>query len=109
MSIITENIAKGDTSTVWRLGHLDADGVNLDVSAGYVCKMAVEGTVIARTITAISDDNLYYLVSLTAAETATLAENRTYMVGMQLENSSYTPALVQETRQRIFITPNIVA
>ena len=105
----TDNVAKGDSSPVYRLGHLDADGNQLNVSAGYVCKMAVEGTAIARTITDLSDDDFFFLVSLTAAETATLNEDRCYIIGMQLENPSYLPALVQEQRARIFVKSNIVS
>lgn len=105
---ITTNIAKGDSSPVWHFGHLDADGNQLSLASGYTCKVAVEGTAIARTITARTADDLYYLVSLTAAETATLTVDQVYNVGMQLENPSYSPALVQERRERIFIQSNIV-
>lgn len=108
MSPICTNVSKGDSSPVWLFGHLDANGVNLNLSTGYTCKMAVKGTEIARDITTLADDNLAFLVSLTAAETATLTVGEAYVVGMQLENAAYTPALVMERHERIFIIDNVV-
>lgn len=108
MTVIADNVAKGDSGPVWMLDHIDANGNQLSLASGYTCKMAVEGTLISRTITDRSEDNLYYLISLTAAETATLIQGLTYTVGLQLENATYIPALVKEVRQRIFIDSNIV-
>lgn len=108
MSVLVDNVTAGDSGPVWMLDHLDASGNQKDLSSGYVCQIAVEGTAISRTVTVRSADNKTFLIALTTAETATLVVGETYTAGLQLRNDAYEPPLLMEAKRRIFILENVV-
>lgn len=81
------SIHQGDTPA-WNVGHdTDGSGTMANLSSGYTCKIKVVGTSIDRSVTALTTDNLYFIASLTKAETSAL-EVGNYIVAVQIEKAA---------------------
>lgn len=82
-----KTIFQGDTPS-WLIGHdTDGAGALANLSSGYTCSIKVVGTSIDRSVSTLSDDDLYFVASLTKAETAAL-EIGNYIIAVQIEKTA---------------------
>lgn len=80
-------IYQGETP-MWLVGHdTDGNGTMANLSSGYTCQIKVLGTAIDRAVTFLSADNFYFMASLTAAETAALAQG-SYIVAVKIAKAA---------------------
>jgi hypothetical protein len=107
---LPEKVAVGDTGPVYQVGHFDDEAGDWStLGVNYTCSLAVIGTAISRTVSTKTGDSKFFVASLTPVETATLVRGQIYMVCVQINNSTLTPALAKEVQFPIFMTLGGVA
>ncbi len=110
---------QGDTVGIWKVSHItSAPGVKPVVRATlsggvYSCTIRAvyaDGTVAVaeRAVTALSDDNFYFLAALLPSEMATVNVGP-ITVGIQLVNAALTPPLRKERHYPVMVHPSINA
>ena len=108
MTARSYTVAKGDTSPIWRVGHLDADGNELTLDGNYSCTIAVKGTAISRAVIEKDADSKRFLAALAAVETDQLEAGKSYTVAVQLDNGATTPPLSTERCFTLFIKEGVI-
>lgn len=103
----TLSIFKGDTAGPWSIGHVLQDGSDAALSSDYNCTIKVAGSAIERPVTDKNAENTKFLAALTPSETDMLAVGQ-YVVAIEIENTTLTPALRVETHIILTVSEQIV-
>lgn len=102
----TTSIFQGDLAK-WNVGHKLDDGSLATLDANYTCVIKVAGTTIERPVTDKNADDTRFIAALTPTETNGLDVGQ-YVVAIEIENTSLTPALRIETHIILTVNEQVV-
>ena len=106
MSTKLQRITQGNTGTLYKVG---VEG-NPALTPDYTCVLSVPSAVppISRPVTIIIENDTRFAVQLTPAETATLANNQSHVMAVQVTNTTTTPVFIVETPIEFWVAPQLI-